>query len=145
MNNFPKFFLGLLCGLIISFFIFNGSNLLQADSETSNDRKSVIETTDETIDGSWITMSEAQPLIDAYQNDIVIAYKLPENTSTGGFIKRTVLNDITGAFDGKYIKYSFYYQGNGQIGIIFQSQMDETKGIRTGSQAFCPNICQFPE
>jgi hypothetical protein len=145
MNNLPKFFLGLLCGLVISFFVFNGNSVLNANSAKGTITHSPIETADETIDGKWINMSDAQPLIDAYKTDFIDANKLSGNTSTGGFIKRSVLNDITGPFDGAYIKYSFYYQGNGQIGIIFQKQSENTQVIRTGSAAFCPNMCQFPD
>ena len=138
MNSTPKFFLGLTCGLLISFFVFNSNSVLNAKgtaTETSTDNPAV--------DGSWETVETMNPKILSYKNEIVP--KLPGNASTGGFIKRSVLNDITGSFDGTYIKYQFYHDGDGKIGIFFQKESQSAKGIRTGSSAFCPTMCEFPE
>jgi len=140
-SNF-KFLLGLACGVVVTFIALQSTTTLNANSLSQNQANAVL--SDESIDGKWVTIASMQPQIDAYKNNFISQYKLPENTSTGGFIKRSLLNDITGVFDGNYIKYSFYYDGDGKIGLLFQKESNTTSGIRTGSAAFCPMLCDYP-
>lgn len=142
MKSNYKFFLGLSFGLLIGFVLFNVGSAFSSDEV--NNTESMEGPSDPSIDGCWAPLSEMQGQIDAYQTDFRDAYNLPANTSTGGYIKRTVLNDLTGLFDGAYIKYSFYYDGDGKIGLYFQKASKPETGIRTGSAAFCPNLCNYP-
>ena len=139
MKSNSKFFLGLTCGLVISFFIFNSNAILHAKGAKPESAKGG----DVSITGSAVTAESMMPLINSYKNEIVP--KIGGNASTGGFIKRSVLNNITGSFDGEYIKYSFYHAGNGKIGLFFQKQSNQSQGIRTGNAAFCPTLCEFPK
>jgi len=140
-SNF-KFLLGLGCGIVISFITLQSTKTLNATSPQQN--QAATATSNETIDGKWVTMESMQSQITAYKNDFITQYKLPENTSTGGFIKRSLLSDITGPFDSSYVKYSFYYDGDGKIGLLFQKQSEPDNAIRTGSAAFCPMLCDYP-
>lgn len=140
MKSNYKFYLGLSFGLLIGFIAFNIEN---ATSENTNTNQISNINGDVNVSGYWVNSSEIQPKIDAYKK-FIMEKNLPENTSTGGFIKRSVLNDITGSMDGSYIKYSFFYEGEGKIGLYFQKESKPDKGIRSGSDAFCPNLCNYP-
>lgn len=141
MKSNYKFYLGLSFGLFIGFILFNFSPAFS--SSTTNVNLSNQSSGNPSVDGSWEPLCDMQGQINAY-SAFVSENNLPSNTSTGGYIKRTVLNDITGTMDGTYIKYSFYYDGNGKIGLYFQKQGDPNNGIRTGASAFCPNLCEYP-
>ena len=140
MKSNYKFYLGLSFGLLMGFLVFNLGSAI-GDSNKTQDVS--LGNADVSITGSWVQTADMQPQIDAYKK-FITEKNLPENTSTGGFIKRTVLNDITGTMDGSYIKYSFYYDGEGKIGLYFQKEGDDSEGIRTGAAAFCPNMCNYP-
>ena len=140
MKSNYKFYLGLSFGLLMGFLVFN---LGSATGDSNKTHDVSLGNDDDSISGSWVETTVIQSKIEAYQQ-FISEKGLPENTSTGGYIKRTVLNDITGTMDGSYIKYSFYYDGDGKIGLFFQKEGDDTNGIMTGSAAFCPNLCNFP-
>ena len=142
MKSNYKFFLGLSFGLLIGFALFNVGTAYSSDAIDSVE--SIQGSNNPAVDGSEAPLAEMQGMIDAYKTEFVNAYNLPANTSTGGFIKRTVLNNLTGMGDGSCLKYTFYYDGNGKIGIYFQKQSDPDNGIRTGSAAFCPTMCDYP-
>lgn len=139
MKTTPKFFLGLACGLAVSLFTLNSNSNLNASSE--KDTK-VAGTVAAEVDGKWVTKESMQPKIQSYESQILP--KLPQGASKGGFIKRTVLKDITARSHGDYIKYSFYHEGEGKIGLMFESQNETTKVLITSKAAFCPTMCNYP-
>ncbi len=143
MSANTKFYSGLAAGLIISFVVFGGISLLKAKSLDQTElKKHQTNSGDDAVDGKWISNQDAAPLIAAFKNDVLT--KLPANSSTGGFIKRSVLKEITNYNDGNYIKFEYYSDGDGKIGIMFQSSNNASQYLRTGSAAFCPMLCDYP-
>ena len=145
MKSNYKFFLGLSFGLLIGFALFNVGAAYSSNGIESFESLQGGDDPGVSVSGSHAPLSEMQGMLNAYKTDFINNYNLPANTSTGGYIKRTVLNDITGLGDGSYIKYSFYYDGDGKIGLYFQKESKPETGIRTGSAAFCPVMCEYPE
>jgi hypothetical protein len=139
MKSTSKFFLGLTCGLAVSLFSLNSTSNLSASSQ--KDTK-VASTVAADIDGKWVTKASMQSKIQSYETQILP--KLPQGSSKGGFIKRSVLKEITGRSYGDYIKYSFYHEGEGKIGLVFESQAETTNVLITTKAAFCPTMCNYP-
>lgn len=140
-SNF-KFLLGLGCGIVISFIALQSTNTLNASSVKENQVTTT--TSNEAVDGKWVTIASVQPQIKAY-SAFKTQYNLPENTSNGGFIKRSLLSDLASRNNGDFIKYSFYFDGDGKIGLLFQKKSDPENALKTRSAAFCPIMCDYPQ
>ncbi len=145
MKSNLKFFAGLGLGLIISFLFLNVGTL-QSKNNISEPGKIVSADDNPAVDGEMISTAIANPMISLYSTDFVTGNNLPVNTTTGGVIGRKMLRGITGSSSDDLIKYSFYLtteaNGDQKIGLIFYPKTTSNMVLRTGTAAFCPNMCK---
>ena len=150
MKTKSNFFLGLGVGLAISFTTFL---IVPANSDNEVSNETVINTVNQVADvdpvkGGFITIEEANQLSDAYT--AYMQSKGLEGISTGGWIGRSQLRDVSGTFNSdEYIQFKFYKtegtNGEPQIGLLFYAKQNSTEVMRTGPASFCPVLCDYPE
>lgn len=155
MNRKNQFISGLLAGMVISAsaFLFTAANLKENSGGSTpiiNDVQQV--SGDTSLSGNYISVQDADPMIQSYTSDFISKYKLPAGSSIGGIVGKTQLIQAASVDDGKnYVKFRFYLNsgqetgGDPQIGIMFYPASNSEQLIRTGSSSFCPTICDVPD
>jgi hypothetical protein len=128
MKQNSKFFAGLAFGILLS-IIFNVQPLQSA--------KDSIEGDTDPVKGEWISQETANKLINEY-----------DGATKGGFIGKKYLRDVVGLMGDGYIKYRYYTQinegGKTSTGIIFYPSKESNEVLRTGTNSFCPLLCESP-
>ncbi len=150
MKTKSNFFLGLGLGLVISFTSFL---IMPANSDNEPSTTTVLNAVNQAaavdpVKGGFINLEEASQLSDAYVN--YMQTKGLEGISTGGWIGRSQLRDVSGLFNSdEYVQFKFYYtesaEGQPQIGLLFYAKQNCTEAMRTGPASFCPVLCDYPE
>lgn len=150
MKSNVKFFTGLTCGLLLSMLFFNASEL--QSKTTPNANVIAVESgneADDPVKGQWIDAQTASNLVASYTSNFIEANGLPSNTTIGGFIGKKHLRDISGLSADEYIKFRFYQTtdatGSSQLGIVFYPTKSCSVMLRTGSESFCPMLCDYPD
>ncbi len=135
-----NFILGLATGVAICF----GAVLLSS-SASSVDGISKENAINDLLKGNYVSVQEADQLINAYSTNWIPANELPTNTTIGGVIGRANLINMASGGNSDLIKFRFYYQqsesGDPQIGLVFYPTETSSAVLKTGAGSFCPVVC----
>jgi hypothetical protein len=95
--------------------------------------------------GGSISSSNADLLISAYKTNFIDRNGLPSNTTIGGVIGRDNLKSVVEGGTEDLVKFRFYLTSNAageeMIGLMFYPSANATSLVRTGSESFCPPMC----
>lgn len=146
MKSNAKFFTGLALGLAMSFLFLNVGSLKSESTAVPTPKdQSITKTQTPDREGEFISVQQANEMINSYKNIYIPANQLSSSTTLGGVIGRSNLQELAKDGNDDLIMFRFYMttnsEGDQQIGLIFYPKAASTNVLRTGTSSFCPTMC----
>ena len=97
--------------------------------------------------GHWVPLDQANLAIQVYDTSMQKAVQCGacSMVTKGGYIGvQNIQNIINNNGNESAIQYRFFMNGQNKIGVVFYAAGAPSQVLITGSQGFCPNLCQYP-